>query len=413
MRRTGSSKKDGSSVDSPSVGWGSPPEPRLYSVSASDKRPLLDFITGALRLAGCRILFESPANQAPFRVTFETAEGERLGIVVYAFLANQKLTKNRPADEHRFQVKYGSKDGALHELWQDPYHLYTTLFVGINPDQGLFVGADPVLHSPTKLFISVEFKQVHADAILENGWHVWERDRRMGDDTPIEVLVGGRKEAFLRFVRFERASLREAPGHRQLLAERLERIVIPNKVEIGDAFLSFPPPGRLHDLAKEFQLSEREILNLIEEAPRLKMAVRGWVAEEHLFRMLKEEREVEDCKRLHEDGKPDIALRFRGTPLTVECKNVLRKTTQDGLARVDFQRTRSSLGDPSSRYYSPKDFEIIAACLHAVTEKWEFRYALTRNMEQHKRFAAKLSNNVRVETTWPASARPVLIEAVR
>ncbi len=57
----------------------SPPEPRLYSVSARNKRPLLDFITEALRQAGCRILYESEASWAPFRVTFETPDGERLG----------------------------------------------------------------------------------------------------------------------------------------------------------------------------------------------------------------------------------------------------------------------------------------------------------------------------------------------
>jgi len=57
-----------------------------------------------------------------------------MGIVAYAFLANSKPTKNRPPDEHRFQLKYGSKDDRLHELWQDPFGLYTTLLVGINPE---------------------------------------------------------------------------------------------------------------------------------------------------------------------------------------------------------------------------------------------------------------------------------------
>src|SRR5688572_26434870 len=113
----------------------------------------------ALRGAGCRILYSSPPNEAPFRITFETELGERHGIIAYAFLANSRLTKNRPRDEHRFQLKYGSKrDASFHALWQDPYGLYTTLLVGINTERGFFVGADPVLHSPTRLFISVEFK---------------------------------------------------------------------------------------------------------------------------------------------------------------------------------------------------------------------------------------------------------------
>ncbi|MCG6897660.1 MAG: hypothetical protein LJE60_11225 [Thiocapsa sp.] len=75
----------------------------------------------------------SPPNEAPFRLTFEAPDGERMGILAYAFLANARATRNRPCDEHRFQLKYGSKDGQLHELWQDPFQLYTTLLFGINP----------------------------------------------------------------------------------------------------------------------------------------------------------------------------------------------------------------------------------------------------------------------------------------
>ena len=37
-------------------------------------------------------------------------------------------------------------------------------------------------------------------------------------------------------------------------------------------------------------------------------------------------------------------------------------------------RTRASKADPCSRFYSPNDFDVVAACLHAVSERWEFRY---------------------------------------
>src|SRR4051794_26453837 len=140
----------------------------------------------ALKGEGCKLLYVPPANRAPFRITFETPAGERMGIVAYAFTANSKRTRNRPEDEHRFQMKYGSGSenggGRLHELWQDPYGLYTTLLVGIDIERGMFVGADPVLHNPTKLFISVEFKRAHATAIKADGWHTWERERRPQDE---------------------------------------------------------------------------------------------------------------------------------------------------------------------------------------------------------------------------------------
>ena len=89
-----------------------PLEYRTYSVRRNARQPLINFMLQALRDEGCKILYSSPPTEAPFRITFETPQGERLGIVAYAFLANFKETKNRPADEHRFQLKYGLDSGA-------------------------------------------------------------------------------------------------------------------------------------------------------------------------------------------------------------------------------------------------------------------------------------------------------------
>lgn len=384
---------------------------RIYPVRRRDKQPLLNFILQALEGEGCRILCASPPTHAPFRISFETPLGERLGIIAYAFFANSKLTRSRPEDEHRFQVKYGQDDKKLHEFWQDPYLLYTTLFCGIDPELGIFVGADPVLHSPTRFFVSVEFKRNHARAILEQGWHSWEREHRAGDDKPVEVLVGGTARSFLRYIRFEREALREDQGHRQLLAERVSApgspLILPT-TSISPSG-SAPTGSRLHALAQEFEMDESQVLDLIASARRLKMAVRGWVAEEHLVRNLRQVEGVEDCERNDEEGSPDVQLRYRGSRvLHIECKNVLRKTASGNVPRVDFQRTRASKKDPCSRYYGPGDFDVIAACLHAVTERWEFRYVLPSQLEPHSRCRGKLTNNVRVDENWQEAIESVL-----
>lgn len=385
-------------------------QPKLFNVSPRDREPLLVWIETALLKSGCRIIYRSSARKAPFRFTFETPVGERLGIIAYAFLANSTMTKNRPADEHRFQVKYGAKTGEENVLWQDPYGLYTTLFFGIDPELGIFVGADPVLHSPTKFFISIEFKNSHVQEILRKNWHAWERERRSSNfDSPIEVLVGGTAEAFLNYIKFEREALCEDQGHRQLIAERIpgqQEIILPEEAVIAVPTLEI---NRLHSLAQEFELSEFEVLDLIGQQRRLKMAVRGWVAEKHLYKELEAIPGVEDLAHLDEEGGPDLRLRFEGSrPLAIECKNVLRLTTKNNEPRMDFQRTRASKFDPCSRYYGIDDFDVVAACLHAVTEKWQYKYIVPSDLAGHKSCIGKLSNNVKVDDKWTSKAQEVL-----
>ncbi|MFB2605847.1 hypothetical protein ACE04B_28405, partial [Rhizobium phaseoli] len=67
---------------------------------------MLDFVRVALEAHDCRIIYASEPDRAPYYIVFDTPAGDRQGLLVYAFFANSKLTKNRPDDEHRFQVKY-------------------------------------------------------------------------------------------------------------------------------------------------------------------------------------------------------------------------------------------------------------------------------------------------------------------
>ena len=384
---------------------------RTYKVKASDRGPLLDFMLESLRGSGCTIIKHSPRNEAPFRIAFETPTGERLGILVYAFYANSKVTKNRPDDEWRFQVKYGSDARKDHALWIDPFGIYTTLLLGISPEHGLFVGADPEMHNPTRFFISVEFKAHHVAEVRKKSWHGWERDSRGDEASPVEVLVGGTTKRFLQYVRFERAAAGLDQGHRQLLAEKwLDAPPIRAKAMANAPIAA----TQLHALAREFEMPERDVLDLIASARRLKMAVRGWVAEEHLVKRLASVTGVSECVRLDIEGGADVSLRFEGSrALTVQCKNVLRNRTADGTARMDFQKTRASQGDPCSRYYKPEEYDLIAACLHAVTERWEYKYVVPGVLDRHKKCPARVGNNVRIDDRWTSDARAILGQIAR
>lgn len=401
---------------------------KSYRVLAADREPLIAFMVSALEGQGCRIIHRPVATVAPFRITFATAQGERLGVVAYAFLANNKKIRNRPLDEHRFQIKYGGDLSGLHQIWQDPYGIYVTLFLGINPELGFFVAADPVLHSPTRFSVSVEFKDAHVSQILGKQWYAWERDRRGGIQRPkrkraqhvvggegeplFEVLVGGTPENFLRLVRFEREALGEEPGERHYLAEHFNEAELLTAARQLVAPLPVISDARLHALAQEFALPEEKVLDLIAERRMLKMAVRGSVAEEHLLNTLHSVPGVQNCKRLVGEHGPDVALSYQGKRITLECKNSSRVRTAEGYEKIDLQRTRAAKSDPCSRYYKPTEFDLVAACIHAVTEKWQFKYAPTRDLDAHKTCKGRLSNNVKLDDRWTPDAATALQRAV-
>ena len=383
-------------------------KPVTYTVRESDRAPLVRFMLDALEAQGARILFAPSSTVAPFRITFETAQGERMGVVAYAFLANNRQIKNRPPDEHRFQIKYGGDLSGYHEIWQDPYGLYVTLLLGIDPQAGFFVAADPVLRNPTRFSVSVEFKDGDVREILDRKWSSWERERRpgkkVGDEPLFEALVGGTADQFMRLIRFEREAWGEDPGERQYLAEHF------GQTSLITASPQLLAPGRsisaerLHALAAEFALPEEKVLDLIAERRMLKMAVRGSVAEEHLLTALRAIPGVSDCHRLESAQGPDVGLRFHGHSIMVECKNSSRKRTKEGFEKIDLQRTRTSKGDPCSRFYRRSEFDLVAACVHAVTERWEFKYASSRDLDEHKSCGGRLSNNVKLDERWTTDA---------
>ena len=192
--------------------------PETFNVLARDRAPLIAFMVEALRADGCRIIHQSQPNRAPFRITFESSTGERMGIVVYAFRMPFTPTTNLPDDEHMFQIRYDTKDGKEAELWQDPSGLYVTLFLGVNVELGLCVSLDPVLMTSASVPPGPGVVPHGGVATMSGrGWFAWEWEPEEG---PIQVLVGVRRNLLLDCVRFESVALGADPGHRQLLAER-------------------------------------------------------------------------------------------------------------------------------------------------------------------------------------------------
>ncbi len=376
----------------------------------------VDAIVAAIERSGGTIIHAPSPSEAPFEFEVAAPDGKRLHLVCYAFTANKYGQQGRPAGEHRMQVKYGSEFDRPHDIYIDATGGKTTLFFGVHDEEELFIAVDPALHNPTWFSTSIEFKDEDVKVARETGWHGWERERVSRGRRRVlpkesmvsEALLAFRPEHFLTYARFERIATGIDTGERLILISdigddlrrgRGAQRVVTTRIDVL-------PPAE-HKLLAQFGLPIDELLDLISANKRLHAAVRGGVAEVHLQELLKRTRGVTKLAKLDLDGQPDFFLHYRRVPLRVECKNVSPEKAR-GLPKVDFQKTRAAIGNPCSRYYSPSQFEVLAACIYPITRVWEFRFSLTKTLPPHSKCPGKLAERVLVDDAWPADLPSLL-----
>lgn len=311
-------------------------------------------------------------------MTIETIAGEQIELVCYAFLANRYKQGGRPSDEHRFQIKYGSNFKEYHRLFIDPTGETVTLFFGVHLDEEIVVAADPVANNPTWFSKSIEFKDENIDAVKSNGgWAGWERHRVDGGrrkkqkpelNLQTEALVGLTPEHFGRLVMLERASSGMPSSERIALIEAHHP---DNEPE---------PHNLTHTLARAFHMDSQTVLDLIASDKRLMVAMRGSVAEWHLERYLHAHPDVSRIEPALPMQCPDFKVHFRGKPLGIECKNILRRSRRP---KVDFQRTRAPKANPCGRYYMLTRFDLLAACTEPLDGKWAFQFCPLLALDAH------------------------------
>lgn len=376
-----------------------------YSVSR--REAIVAAIETALKQSGAEVVVPANPKLAPFEITaIEPTTKKALRLICYAFTANKYRQSGRPLDEHRFQVKYGSEFDRYHELYFDPTHERVTLMFGVHLEMGLFVSVDPRMHSPTWFSRSVEFKTEQLERARTNGWHGWERERsdarrklvRPQESLLTETVIAFTPDQFLSYVELERLASGFDCGQRLLLSDRIEQQLVRQRLG---------PKVVPHVLEAQFGIAAERILDLIHEEFRLAAAVRGSVAEHHLERYLRNVRGIETVTHLHQDGEADFSIEYEGKSYKIECKNVLRHM-QGGRPKVDFQKTRAAKSNPCSRYYGRSQFQVLAACLYPVTQKWEFRFVATSALPSHKTCPGRIASTVLVDDTWSVDLAALL-----
>jgi hypothetical protein len=382
---------------------------RLYKGVA--KRDPHSFLETAIKRAGGRVIASTGPNKAPLFLGIQRPDGSSLVLCAYAFRATHRATKNRPPDEHRFQLRYGDVNDSAwkaqdHSIGFDPLGADTTLVLGVHEAADLLIGVDPLAYDPLPLGISIFFKNAQIEAANASSWHVWERDNLAGalrgeTRTPLglETVVAFNPERIFDYIDFEHAAqrLHLDPALRFRAAETA-----------GEAV----GKGEAHLLEEQFDLTPHEILDIIEERPRLGMAVRGGVAERHLQKALEGGGPfISNVNLGQADGPPDLIIDLSGIDgrVSIECKNASPKTYADGTPKVETQKTRASKTDPKSRLYEPAQFDLLAACMFGPLGVWEFRYKRSDRLLRDSRFEDRIAPIQRIDASWSGSP----LEAMR
>jgi hypothetical protein len=159
-----------------------------------------------------------------------------------------------------------------------------------------------------------------------------------------------------------------------------------------------------HALETEYGLTKDELLDAINRRFRAKVTLEGAVAEVHLGKHIKNLHERGIIARFEEhdqDGYPDYSIWLPvklDRAYRVECKNVrdmdeaYRKGGEIIAYKVETQKTRTSKGDPSSRYYGYDQFEILAVCLGKKTHNWrQFMFIQSKNLARHPKYKSKMA----------------------
>lgn len=176
-----------------------------------------------------------------------------------------------------------------------------------------------------------------------------------------------------------------------------------------------------HILEKRYGLTAVELLDAIEERFRLRTALEGAVAEVQMELKIKDllGPQIDRYEAHDVDGQPDFSLWLPGrvTPLRAECKNVRESSKPGGEAyrkdgvivafKVETQKTRASIGDPSSRLYDVDQFEILGVCLGKKTGQWtDMLFIKTRDLQRHARYSKKLAVFQRVPLPGATEVSP-------
>ncbi len=209
----------------------------IYRVQG--RADLHEFLIASVEASGGRVLYASDPQRAPVYLGVQLDSDERIGMLVYPFRITRNAIRNRPADEVRGQLRYGSEESWTreHPVGRDIAGVDVAMILGMDLTDGVLLGLDANLWDPLPMGISFYAKDDEIERARSTGWHVWEKVNRPGtrrseprSPTNLETVVAFTPDRLIDYARLERraTSLRLDPPLRYSAA------VAMSSPKIGD-----------------------------------------------------------------------------------------------------------------------------------------------------------------------------------
>ena len=185
---------------------------------------LLAHLTGTLVRSGCELLHVDGPEKGTFRLSWEDALLQRVGLRGQLVPLVRRARNPGGADATLKLSGTSTTD-------PDPFGLFTSVLLGVDPSRDLFVAFDPARHFPEDGSLRISISAAPLRRVLAQGWHAWEREEYERDETGFaETLVGFTASNLVRYVHFERLATGLDTGPRQLLAERFYSDVLRRRL---------------------------------------------------------------------------------------------------------------------------------------------------------------------------------------
>ncbi len=145
-----------------------------------------------------------------------------------------------------------------------------------------------------------------------------------------------------------------------------------------------------HPLEEILNADAADILTAIQKGHRAVVDVKGKLAEYFLEKLLAELQKqgiIEGFYWFDKDGVPDFSIKFIGTELKMECKNIRSKELfkNPPAYKIELQKTRNSKDGTNTRGYQVTEFRVLAACLFNHTKRWEYLFICTKHLKRRKK----------------------------